>query len=179
MIFQFSKLGLRCCYSRKTGISVSYQHVGILLQLKTGISVSGCAVHRDVAQKTGISVSRIQETRMASAKNWNSVGGGFLCSPPSWVFSFLENQRFLLARKLENHYSKRLPCSLRELRLRALLRKATSPLLPKTEIPCVNFSFRSPVRLKDWILMPAFCLHFSATRFSCNFKTAFSPPPVS
>lgn len=61
-----------------------------------------------------------------------------------------------LARKLENHYSKRLPCSLRELRLRALLRKATSPLLPKTEIPCVNFSFRSPVRLKDWILMPAF-----------------------
>lgn len=106
------------------------------------------------------------------------VGASFV-RPQVGFSSFLENQRFLLARKLENHYSKRLPCSLRELRLRALLRKATSPLLPKTEIPCVNFSFRSPVRLKDWILMPAFCLHFSATRFSCNFKTAFSPPPVS
>ena len=32
---------------------------------------------------------------MVAAKNWNYVGGGFRCSPPSWVFQFPRKPKIL------------------------------------------------------------------------------------
>jgi len=136
---------------QKTGISVSCQHVGILLQLKTGISF---VPELNLAHFFSFSNPGNQD---GVSEKLEFCGWGLPLFAPKLGFPVSsKTKNSCLARKLENHYSKRLPCSLMELRLRALLRKATSPLLPKTEIPCVNFSFRSPVRLKDWILMPAF-----------------------